>query len=378
MTELRSETLYAAGLLVIQYTWREKPHARAWRGITVKIRPATLVGAALTALISCYALADEQWAGTGHEHITAGAVNHLPQPLRGFFQANSTALESASGTEPPGTHYIDIDYYPEFFAGTFPHDLDELIALYGLTVVNQNGTAPWTVGTYTADLSALMAAAHTEQAWLDLLPTAGALAHYVEDLHNPLHLTMNYDGQLTGNDGIHSRYESKMISRHLPSGLPIVPQPDHCMHYASVIDAVFDSIDVHYWYVDDIMAADTAAYALDPNYHNTYYNKLWADTGPFTRTLFQQASEMVASAWYTAWVDAGSPTPIPPPVVMGDLDCNGQVNTADIGPFVLALVDPAAYMAGYPQCDIGLADMNGDTKRDGADIQAFVIKLLTP
>ena len=187
------------------------------------------------------------------------------------------------------------------------------MALYGVQVVEDNGTGPWNAGTYAENLSSQMAAATTAQAWSNLRSTAGALAHYVEDLHNPLHLTMNYNGQLTGNDGIHSRYESSMISRHLPDDLPITPAPGECVYLPSLVEAIFDSIDVNYWYVDDIMSADDVATAADPRFRTTYYNILWANTGTFTQALFQDASEMVASAWYTVWIDAGAPLPLPAP-----------------------------------------------------------------
>jgi hypothetical protein len=335
-----------------------------------------VIGATLWLSLASDTSAQLRWGSAGHQHITAGAIGHLPQPLRGFFEANSATVSSAAGQEPPSTHYIDIDVYPEFFAGTFPHDWDAAVAYYGASTLYANGIGPWNAETYAANLSTMMATAHTEQAWLNLLPTAGALAHYVEDLHNPLHLTENYNGQLTGNDGIHSRYESTMISYHLPDGLPIVATPSHCVYYPSLIDAIFDEIDVNYWYVDDIMAADDAAVAMDPRYRSTYYNKLWVETGTFTQLLFQEASERVASAWYTAWVNAGSPMPIPAPVSPGDMNCDGAVDVADISSFALALVDPAGYTAAYPSCDVSLADMNADTLRDGRDVQAFVAALL--
>jgi hypothetical protein len=258
-------------------------------------------------------LGDDRWGGTGHSHITAGAVQHLPQPLRHFFEVNSSYIADQSSIEPPGTHYIDIDYYPEFFAGTLPHDFNALIALYDISIVEDNGVGPWTAGDYDAALAAQMAGATSAAAWSNLRATAGALAHYVGDLHNPLHLTMDYNGQNSGHTGIHSRYESTMISRHLASDLPITPAPEHCVFYPSLVDALFDSIDVNYWYVDDILAADGLAFAADSHHGNTYYNVLWANTGGFTRGLFQEASERVASAWYTAWIDAGAPLPLPAP-----------------------------------------------------------------
>jgi hypothetical protein len=43
---------------------------------------------------------------------------------------------------------------------------------------------------------------------------------------------------------------------------------------------------------------------------------------------------------------------------LGDLNCDDQVDVDDVGPFILALIDPDGYAAAYPDCDITLADMN--------------------
>ena len=71
------------------------------------------------------------------------------------------------------------------------------------------------------------------------------------------------------------------------------------------------------------------------------------------------------------YVIAGSPIPIP-----GDLNCDCQVNTSDIAPFVLALLDPAAYQLANPSCDIHRADLNGDTLIDGSDVAELVRRLV--
>ncbi len=49
--------------------------------------------------------------------------------------------------------------------------------------------------------------------WLVL---AGVIGHYVGDLSQPLHCTENYDGQLTGQKGIHSFFEDKMVNILVP------------------------------------------------------------------------------------------------------------------------------------------------------------------
>ena len=57
--------------------------------------------------------------------------------------------------------------------------------------------------------------------------------------------------------------------------------------------------------------------------------------------------------------------------VCGDLNCDGVFNGGDIDPFFLALGDPAAYAAQFPNCDILNGDMNRNGRLDGGDIDPF-------
>jgi hypothetical protein len=59
----------------------------------------------------------------------------------------------------------------------------------------------------------------------------------------------------------------------------------------------------------------------------------------------------------------------------GDLNCDGTVGFGDINPFVLALSDPAAWQAAYPNCDRLNCDINADGGLDFADINPFVVLL---
>ena len=56
----------------------------------------------------------------------------------------------------------------------------------------------------------------------------------------------------------------------------------------------------------------------------------------------------------------------------GDMDCDQVVSTGDIPAFVQALLDPSAYAASYPGCDIRLGDFDGDGATNGNDVAAFV------
>jgi len=52
----------------------------------------------------------------------------------------------------------------------------------------------------------------------------------------------------------------------------------------------------------------------------------------------------------------------------GDMNCDGQVDLADVAPFVSAVLDPA----GFSGCDATRADCNFDGFIDGRDVMAFV------
>ncbi|MCK6456605.1 MAG: dockerin type I domain-containing protein, partial [Phycisphaerae bacterium] len=56
----------------------------------------------------------------------------------------------------------------------------------------------------------------------------------------------------------------------------------------------------------------------------------------------------------------------------GDVNCDSAVDSLDVGAFVIALVNPPAFQAAYPGCDMFKADMNGDGQVDGRDIALFL------
>ena len=66
----------------------------------------------------------------------------------------------------------------------------------------------------------------------------------------------------------------------------------------------------------------------------------------------------------------------PPGFRRGDLNCDGVVDQFDIDPFVVALVNAAAYEVAYPECYVEAADCNADGAVNAFDIDPFVGLLL--
>ncbi|RMF10098.1 MAG: T9SS C-terminal target domain-containing protein [Candidatus Neomarinimicrobiota bacterium] len=248
----------------------------------------------------------DRWGWEVHRFINYHAVERLRTEMN-FWNEQQTflrehAVDPDQDNNPGYYHYIDIDYYQEFFDGTLPHAWDDIVNLYGENVVIGNGTVPWVIADWTDSLTALMAAGDWNGAW----QIAAELGHYVADAHQPLHLTMNYNGQFTGNDGIHSRYESGLVTDHLSElALP----DDTGQNWDSPLDSVFSRIDEIYPFVADILAADDYASGQDPGYGYTYNTLMWAELDSLTEVVIDKAIMDLASLWTTAWIRAGQPTP---------------------------------------------------------------------
>jgi len=253
------------------------------------------------------------WGATGHRFVNLRAPSNLPPAMAGFVARASMLADSASNADrrksidptEDAKHYLDIDAYPGFATRTIPHDLDSLIQLYGWSTVESYGFLPWATADVVDSLTAQMRRGDWNRVW----SVAADLGHYVADAHNPLHCTLNYNGQYTGNTGIHSRYESGMIDRYQQFLSVTVGTAAYIEH---PLDFAFEYIYESNAYVDSIMAADTYAKTVSGwtgsgTPPSTYYAALWEKCGGLTNVMMQKAIDRMADLLYTAWMNAGEP-----------------------------------------------------------------------
>jgi len=250
------------------------------------------------------------WGAATHHYIAQNYSKHLPAMMDGLRVYDSIIDQKVNDPDirrstTPGEaprHFIDIDNYPEFLAGAMPHDRATLEAQYGATFVEDNGIVPWAVGEVVTTLTQQFQA----HQWTEAATTIADLCHYVGDATQPLHCTRNYDGQFTGNSGIHSRYETTMMSNHIADlQTPVMP----VTYYANAVDALFGIVSGSWNGVNTVLQGDnTAKAASGGSFNTTYYTSLWNSTQTLTRTRVDSATVATASFVYTAWVDAGRPT----------------------------------------------------------------------
>lgn len=251
------------------------------------------------------------WGSTGHKIINQNSGMSFNSQMMQLISWIPTITSHASDAdyrkdtdqnEAP-KHYIDIDSYQIFVSSKqLIQDWDSIVSLFGYSTVIDNGILPWATVATVDTLSNCFA----RKDWAKAVLTAADLGHYVGDGHMPLHITENFNGQNTGNTGIHSRYETTMISKY--SNQIIYAGDTNLNVIQDVNQYVFNYIYNNYKYVDSVLLADNDAKSAAGNTtSNTYYLNLWNKTGIFTIELFKNASHVLAELIYTAWVKAGSP-----------------------------------------------------------------------
>ena len=250
------------------------------------------------------------WGSVGHKTINSKCPESFPASMVGFsVWSDSLSLhasdadnrKNADNTESP-KHFIDIDNYPEFNStGRIASTYDSIVSIHGASFITSNGSLPWaTVNTYDS-----LVVDFKKLKWHKAMLDASDLGHYVGDGHMPLHLTKNFDGDMTNQSGIHSRYETTMVSAYSSSLSNYTGDPVHVV--SNINKYVFDYIYFDYQYKDSVLAADTYAKNLAGNTGSSAYTTaLWSKTH-FTTMLFKNSSHSLAELIYSAWVEAGSP-----------------------------------------------------------------------
>ena len=115
------------------------------------------------------------------------------------------------------------------------------------------------------------------------------MGHYVGDGFMPLHIAANYDGQLSGQTGIHRRYEETMIDQHIDD---IQFKYSRCSKVEKVQKYIFGYLYSNHSYVGLLLQADSRAFEMAGNrYNEIYYEALWDKTELFTRKLLEESSK---------------------------------------------------------------------------------------
>lgn len=156
------------------------------------------------------------WGSWGHQHINRGAVLSLPKNPGAFFfnhidfltiEADVPDLRKYTINDKAEfpRHFIDLENYGNL-ADSLPRTMAELKKKYDEKALQQNGILPW----YIQEMMEKLTKAMKDKRKTEILFLAADLGHYLGDAHMPLHTSVNHNGQLTGQQGIHAFFEAQL------------------------------------------------------------------------------------------------------------------------------------------------------------------------
>lgn len=265
------------------------------------------------------------WGFFAHQQINKLAVFTLPEEMIGFYKhhiqyltenaVNPDKRRYAVEGEAPH-HYIDIDVYGDSAVYKMPRFWKDAVEKYTEDTLNAYGTVPWHVNLMRYRLTDAMRIGDA-RAILDLSADIG---HYIADANVPLHTTENYNGQFTGQVGIHSLWESRLPELFFRDydffvGKAEYQENPQLAIWKAVIQAheALDSVlllerkltakmdeDKKYGY--ETRGGTTVrvySYDFSRKYHHLLH-------GMVERQM-RRSVKLVGDFWYTCWIDAGQP-----------------------------------------------------------------------
>jgi hypothetical protein len=255
----------------------------------------------------------DAWGFEVHRFITERAIDLLPPGIQPFFAKFRAAIvehsidpdlwRTAGWEEEPPKHFLDMDAYGPFPFKTIPRDFDAAVAQHGREFVLKNGTLPWRTG----EMHAKLVEAFTQKAVYsreNIKFFSSVIAHYVADAHVPLHAAVNYDGQLTGQWGVHARFETELFERYRPR---LRIEPAAVQAVGAPRDLVFDALTAGFALVEPILEADRAAVAGREVYDDEYFSAFFEKARPVLERRLSESITQVASVIADAWERAGRP-----------------------------------------------------------------------
>ncbi|ALI97991.1 zinc dependent phospholipase C family protein [Rufibacter tibetensis] len=275
-------------------------------------------------ILSCSILG-HSWGFFGHKVIQQLAIYGLPKDMQGFYHRHMAHLVETSvrpdqrrnddSTEAP-RHFIDLEALGEKPLEEVPHTYPAAAAKYSTDTLQKYGIAPWHIIKMKERLTRAFQRRDTDS----ILYYSADLAHYIQDVHVPLHTSLNYDGQLTGQHGLHSLWESKVPEQNLAS---YNLQHNKARYLANPQEEIWGVVRSSHLLVPKLLEierqvsqnfTDDTKYTIverngrsRKNYTDAFssaYNKV---LGTMVQDRMRASAEMTSSFWYTSWVDGGKP-----------------------------------------------------------------------
>jgi hypothetical protein len=259
-------------------------------------------------LVLVWAIPACAWGRQAHQMVNAAAIKTLPAPLRSYFAPHQLYLVDHA-SDPDLRAEINHRERPRHFAEVEAYDRYPFLQFRRQFVIERlgasraqirHGTVMWQIERFTRYL----AEDFRQGDWGEANHDAVYLAHYAADLTQPLHTVVNYDGQQTGQRGIHARFEVGLVDLWANQW---VLRPRPAMNILNLRSRIFEEFINSYRQAPAIFAADRSVRTSIPYTSPRFLPAFARAAGPVAYAQLEDAASFVGSLWYTSWVRAGKP-----------------------------------------------------------------------
>jgi hypothetical protein len=264
------------------------------------------------------------WGFFGHQRINKLAVFILPTEMLTFYKKNIDYIVEAAVNpdkrrmaipEEAPRHYIDIDHYGDSVWQKMPQYWKSAVEKFSEDTLNAYGIVPWHINVMYFRLRDAFMVKDPET----ILRLSAELGHYVADANVPLHTTENYNGQLTGQDGIHGLWESRLPELFSDDYDFFVGKAEYV---PNVQARAWQAVKQAHVEVDSVLSLEQGLSFKFGDRKFTFeekgkimmrvYSKEYAAAyhkllNGMVEQRMRAAIKMTGDLWYTAWVDAGQP-----------------------------------------------------------------------
>jgi len=266
------------------------------------------------------------WGFFGHRKINEIAVYSIPKPLFGFYKYHIQYMVAHS-TDPDMRryvldneackHFLDGDYYEHAVPfDTLPKQYKSAILKYTEDTIHKHGIVPWQI---------IIVVNHLTEAFKQkdisrILKLSADLGHYVGDCHVPLHATSNYNGQKTGQKGIHALWESRLTELYFDEFDLFVGQG---VYLQQISKKVWEAFEGSFALVDSVLKIERSiskhfkesrkytwekrGNVMTKVYSFTFCQEYNDSLHGMVENRMRKSIELLSSLIYTAWINAGQP-----------------------------------------------------------------------
>ena len=266
------------------------------------------------------------WGFLVHRTVNQLAIYQLPKSMRPFFYENKDSIarnaprpdqrRSIDSTEAP-KHFIDIEAFGDSAAWKMPMNQTEAIQKYGKDSLVKYGYLPYQIIVVKNRLANAFKSGNRDS----IIFYATDLGHYIGDAHVPLHTSVNYDGQLTNQRGMHDLWETSVPEAVLDQYT--LHNRHEAVYLSNPEEAIWTTIRQSHALVKEMFAVeievskgftDSAKYFKEVRWgkERRFYTRAFANAynerlGKSINEQLLRSANQIADFWYTAWVDAGKP-----------------------------------------------------------------------